>query len=468
MLPAQLAHIRHEFSRNFWPSDPLEQKLNLEQLHIAAQGIRNFTLSPLFGGLATLIALPWAPVPTLCLWYAVMLATAIFLRPLRTRIADIPLHLANRRKIQISLLVIELPVQALWILYIPLCWVTGDPANNCYLLLFMLASVTVTLRIYGPCMALLAPVMALYMPFMVIYRLHTGTRMDVIMALVQFSYACLLLLFAWHHHRISRENALQRFTIQDMATDLAQARDDAVRANQAKSAFLASMSHELRTPMNAIIGFSDLIRSNIFGPLAPPQYREYIDNIHTSSQHLLMLINDVLDLSKIEAGRRELTDSRIDVSPLLHDVTCFVQPQADQRQITIRIDTPQDCVLTADERAIRQIMINLLSNAIKFSPEKGEIRIYAQRSNTDELALGVTDQGIGMDEVGIKKALEPYGQVATSTARKSTDADIGTGLGLPIAKALIEAHGATFRIQSSVGTGTDIQGVFPAIRAEFL
>lgn len=465
MHPAPIARIRREISTIFWPTDPLEQKLSLEQLHIAAQGIRNFTLSPLFGGLAVLIALPWVPVFSLCLWYAAMLATAVFLRPVRARIAAMPVEIVNRHKIQIALLAVEVPVQALWAIYVPLCWVTGDPANNCYLLLFLLASVTVAVRIYGPCTELLVPVLALYLPFMLLYRLHTGTGMDLVMALVQLSYAGLLVLFAWHHHRITRENARQRFTIQDMAGDLALARDEAVRANLAKSAFLASMSHELRTPMNAIIGFSDLIRSNVYGPVTPPPYRDYIDSIHTSSQHLLMLINDVLDLSKIEAGRRELCDSRIDVAPLLHDAVCFVQPQADQRALSVIVDAPQDAVLTADERAIRQILINLLSNAVKFSPEGTTVRLYARHAAAGGLALGVVDQGVGMDEAGIKKALEPYGQVATTTTRNGTEN--GTGLGLPIAKALIEAHGAIFEIESAVGTGTEIRGVFLAERVSF-
>ncbi|MGB8602460.1 MAG: histidine kinase dimerization/phospho-acceptor domain-containing protein [Rhizomicrobium sp.] len=445
-------------------------KLSLEQLHVAAQGIRKFTLSPVFGALCVLVMLPSAPKPWLYIWYAAMLVTALVLRPIRARIAAIPHDPSHRRQILLSLLVVEIPVQILWALFVPLCWVAGDAANNCVLLIFLLASLTVVVRLYGPCIELLVPVLVLYLPFVVLYSLHTGTYMDAAMPVLQLAYAILLGMFAWHHHQISAETARQRFTIQAMAEDLAQARDEAVRANLAKSAFLASMSHELRTPMNAIIGFSDLIRSKVYGPLTPPQYSDYVDNIHVSGQHLLTLINDVLDLSKIEAGKRELCDSRIDVSPLLHDALCFVQPLADQCAITIAIEAEEDAVLIADERATRQILINLLSNAIKFSSQGATVRLYARPATQGGLDLGVADQGVGMTAAGIQKALEPYGQVAATTKQQSSPKGNGlgngqgTGLGLPIAKALIEAHDAIFHIKSAIGVGTEIWGEFPDFR----
>lgn len=457
--------LERYFVQAYRPQDTLGQKLSLEQLHIAAQGIRNFTIAPIFGGLCMLVMLPWGPKPWLYLWYAITLVVALILRPIRARIAAMPKDAAHRNKLLGALLAVELPVQVLWVIFVPLCWITGNSANNCFLLLFLLASLTVAVRLYGPCIELLVPVLVLYLPFVLLYSLHTGTYMDIAMPVLQLAYAVLLGLFAWHHHQISTETARQRFTIQAMAEDLAQARDEAIRANMAKSAFLASMSHELRTPMNAIIGFSDLIRSDVYGPVNPPQYRDYVDNIHVSGQHLLTLINDVLDLSKIEAGKRELTDSRIDVSPLLHDVTCFVQPQAEQGAITITIDATDDTVLIADERAARQILINLLSNAIKFSPAGASVCLYARPADRGGLNLGVSDQGVGMNAAGIQKALEPYGQVAATTKPSTTGGSgQGTGLGLPIAKALIEAHDALFHIKSAIGMGTEIWGEFPASR----
>jgi PAS domain S-box-containing protein len=236
------------------------------------------------------------------------------------------------------------------------------------------------------------------------------------------------------------------------------ARADAETANRAKSRFLASMSHELRTPLNAIIGFSDLIRSSVFGPISPARYAAYIEDIHHSGTHLLSLINDVLDMAKIEAQKFELHRSPFPLYRLADSALLLVRPQALIKDLTLECDVPDEgLMLDADERAMRQVLANLLSNAVKFTDNGGTVRLFAEQFDDGSLALGVEDNGTGMDAAGVATALEPFGQIHHDVTAERT----GTGLGLPLAKALIERHDAAFHIESEPGTGTRIWAVFP-------
>ena len=239
--------------------------------------------------------------------------------------------------------------------------------------------------------------------------------------------------------------------------ELETARADAEAANRAKSRFLASMSHELRTPLNAIIGFSDMIRSRVFGPLTPLRYAHYVEDIHRSGTHLLNLINDVLDMAKIEAQKFELHSTKFPLSRLAESALLLVRPQALAKDLTLECDVPdENLLLEADERGMRQVLVNLLSNAVKFTDGGGTVRLFAEPQATGGLAIGVEDTGAGMDANGIVTALEPFGQVQNHSATENA----GTGLGLPLAKALIECHGASFHIESELGVGTRIWAEF--------
>ncbi len=235
---------------------------------------------------------------------------------------------------------------------------------------------------------------------------------------------------------------------------------DACAANDAKSAFLANMSHELRTPLNAVIGFSELIRSEPFGPLGHVRYGEYIDDIRNSGAHLLSLINDILDLSRLDAGKADLNEKVFSLSQCLRDCCRSMEPQARHAGLDLVADIAPDLpLLNADERRIKQIVLNLLSNAIKFTPEKGRVTIQATMTECGP-RLCVRDTGIGMSKEDLPKALEEFGQIDSSLSRKFE----GSGLGLPLTRKLAELHDARFEIESQPGLGTTVTVMFPMAR----
>jgi len=235
-----------------------------------------------------------------------------------------------------------------------------------------------------------------------------------------------------------------------IAEGLRQARIAAEQASIAKSRFLAGMSHELRTPLNAIIGFSDLMRIGIYGAVQPQRYSEYVDVIHTSAHHLLALINDLLDLSKIEAGKMNLDIKPLETTALGAALKSLMGQMAEQKGLTLSIIDPELPVVHGDERAVRQILINLVSNAIKFTPGGGRVTLCFRHAEAGGTDITVTDTGPGLTEEEIEIALEPYGQVQSNPATRQE----GTGLGLPMVKALAELHGGDLKLVSHKGQGT--------------
>ncbi len=222
-------------------------------------------------------------------------------------------------------------------------------------------------------------------------------------------------------------------------------------ASQSKTDFLASMSHELRTPLNAINGFSDIMKKEMFGPLGDPRYKEYISDILFSGQHLLTLINDILDMSKIEAGKMTLNTEVVFLHDMIAQVGRIIRGRADEAQLNLDISTQEVHEIEADPRAVKQILINLLTNAIKFTPEGGTVSVELVEKKSG-IIIKVKDTGIGISEENIKRLAKPFEQVA-GTENKLNE---GTGLGLALSKSLIELHGGNFKIESKVGEGTTV------------
>ncbi|MBC7906519.1 MAG: PAS domain S-box protein [Rhodospirillaceae bacterium] len=231
-------------------------------------------------------------------------------------------------------------------------------------------------------------------------------------------------------------------------------------ANKAKSELLANMSHELRTPLNAIIGFAEIMKTEMFGPLGAAKYTEYVSDIHSSGRHLLELINDVLDVSAIEAGKLTLFEERVPLDALIAAAARMVAERAESQGIALHMDAVQDVEVVVDQRRFKQVLINLLSNAVKFTPAGGQVSISVDLAKDHRLAISVSDTGIGMTADEIDLAVQVFGQVDGSLQRRHE----GTGLGLPICMGIMERHGGSLRLLSIKGKGTTAIATLPSVR----
>jgi PAS domain S-box-containing protein len=239
---------------------------------------------------------------------------------------------------------------------------------------------------------------------------------------------------------------------------LGQAKEEADSANRSKSQFLATMSHELRTPLNAIIGFADMMQNEIMGPIGNEKYRSYSADIHASGEHLLQIINDILDLTKAEAGMLELHEEVVDLTDVIGSVACLSSGSIKNGGLTIKIDLPASLpLLRADERKTRQILFNLIGNAVKFTPAGGHIEVAGRFGPQSGISITVADTGIGIAAADLPRVLIPFVQVDSQISRQYD----GTGLGLPTAKALIELHGGVLELKSTPGLGTEATFIFP-------
>jgi len=252
----------------------------------------------------------------------------------------------------------------------------------------------------------------------------------------------------------------QESVLISLTTRLEAARDSAEAASRAKSEFLASMSHELRTPLNAIIGFSEIMSGEMFGPLGRPAYKDYAEDILHSGTHLLRIVNDILDVSKAEAGMLNLADDVVDLGQVVEDCLRLVRARAEQKTVAIETDLPDAPLrVSGDRLRLKQILLNLLSNAVKFTPA-GSVRVTLRAAEAQGVILQVADTGIGVAERDLARVMEPFTQVESSLSRSHE----GTGLGLPLSRVLVELHGGELSLDSVLGEGTVATVRLPAGR----
>ncbi len=256
-------------------------------------------------------------------------------------------------------------------------------------------------------------------------------------------------------------DAITPFLLRDAQEALLRAKSEAEIANRAKSEFLAAMSHELRTPLNAILGFSDALRSRVFDLGCQYQCSHYLDDIHEAGQHLLVLVNDILDIAAIEAGKLGMHAEATDLAVIVAASLILVESRAREKDIRFAIHIPAALPrLMIDQRRVKQVLVNLLSNAVKFTPQGGHIVISVTLTPDGGLALSVSDDGIGMDAEELSLALSPFGQAGNPYVRNIE----GSGLGLPLSMGLMAAHDGALEVSSEKGSGTTVTAVFPKER----
>ncbi|HEY4264915.1 MAG TPA: HAMP domain-containing sensor histidine kinase [Micropepsaceae bacterium] len=310
--------------------------------------------------------------------------------------------------------------------------------------------------------------LASYLPMgsMLFLRCVASQQMtDMVLASLVPLYAIQVFLDSVHISDRWDDEALIRFSHEDLSRELEETRDEALMkraeaesANTSKTAFLANMSHELRTPLNAILGFSEIIARECLGAVGNPRYKEYAGDIHNSGAHLLSLINDLLDVAKIESGRMEIEPQVIETRRTLDGALKFVSARARERGQTLSISVADDAaILYADERALKQIVINLVSNAVKFTHDGGHIEMTAKRNNTGDFDLTVADNGPGIPKDKIGKIFKPFSRVDN----RYDSGNSGTGLGLALVRGLAELHGGRAWLESEEGGGTRVHVVLP-------
>ncbi|MGH6933634.1 MAG: ATP-binding response regulator [Dongiaceae bacterium] len=262
-----------------------------------------------------------------------------------------------------------------------------------------------------------------------------------------------------HKWRVEQELLTAHALLKNQYVQVEAARGKAEKASRLKTEFLANISHELRTPLNSIIGFSEMIAGEPHGPIGSPKYQSYVHDIHTSGLHLLGVVNDILDISKLEVGEFELQIEEVDVAEAIDTAIRIVGERAQRAGVQINADVASTLpCMRGDARRVRQILLNLLSNSIKFTDAGGKVTVSANQTEDGGILLSVADTGIGIAPEDVDRAMAPFGQVDGKLNRMHD----GTGLGLPLAKSLTELHGGDFRLESAVGRGTTVTLSFRA------
>jgi two-component system cell cycle sensor histidine kinase PleC len=406
----------------------------------------------------------WTGALTAGIWTsAVLVIHAVMITMCRHFLAEPPASI-NTRQWRLRFVLVDLFFGLAW-MFILIHPVSSDDQASTFMLFVMLLVVAVASMLASSVpMAVFAATVPVTAAVALNFALKGDLR-DYILAVMAVTAQGYFLLLAYRLYSTTLASLEARAEKDALIGELEtaktisdEARHRAEAANIAKSRFLAQMSHELRTPLNAILGFSEVMKSEIFGPHQVAAYKDYCNDIHNSGVHLLGLINEILDLSRVEAGRYELNEEAVSLAHVVGECAHLLQMRARNRGLTIHelfeTDMPRSW---ADERAVRQICLNILGNAIKFTPQGGEIWLKAGWTASGGQYISVKDTGPGIPEEEIPIVLASFGQGSNSIK----SAEQGAGLGLPIAKSLVDLHGGTFTLKSKLRIGTEVLVTFP-------
>ncbi len=464
-LTQELRNARHALTND--PDREAAQMIGLMRLF--AQTSRDAT--PAMGLVALTVGVAatlWVPIDTVVYWTSgVCVSLAILLwesvRFLSAKDAE-----SKARSWRLKLVLAQTLVGISWAFLVGMLLRSQDEHARTFVLVVMMMIAAMTAMVASALPTAVAGGLAPVTAATMLAIGPTGVLQTVVSTALSIIILVYFVLLANRLHRGSIDGLFFQAEKDSLIAELEQAKlnsDEARRraeeANLAKSRFLASMSHELRTPLNAILGFSEVMKGELFGKHGVPAYRDYANDIHGSGQHLLALINEILDLSRVEAGRYELREESVSLGHVVEDCVRLLQLRAKNRGIETRVAIDSALPrIWADERAVRQIVLNLLSNAIKFTPTGGSVVIEAALSQAGGQYFCVRDTGPGIPEEEIPMVLSTFGR--GSLALKN--AEEGTGLGLPIVKGLVELHGGEFRLESKVREGTQVTVTFPPER----
>jgi two-component system, cell cycle sensor histidine kinase PleC len=420
--------------------------------------------------LAAALALYWAPKEHVLAWTVAAFASLSLARATALRLDRLDEAKINVKLWRKRFVLAELAHAVVWASLAALLPSVATPSAYLFLIVTLLLSsafnTMVTATVPTAVYAAIAPSSIVALG----YTLFIAEGEDARVALFDLAIAAHVFFYALarRFHQLASEGLFFRAEKNELIAELEQSKansDEARRraedANLAKSRFLATMSHELRTPLNAILGFSEVLEGELYGAHSVPAYRDYARDIRASGQHLLMLINEILDLSRVEAGRYELKEESVSLVGVAQDCRHLLQLRAQKRGIEI-VEAVESSLprIWADERAVRQIVLNLLTNAIKFTPQGGRVTFKVGWTGVGGQYVAIKDTGPGIPEEEIAIVLSPFGR--GSLAQKN--AEEGSGLGLPIVKGLVELHGGRFVLKSKLREGTEAIVVFPPQR----
>ncbi len=420
-------------------------------------------------GVVAAIAATWISIAVVLAWMCVNIGALSLAHRLAVRFLAAPTADIDVRRQRREFIVTETVQGLIWAVIVCLVSQADAPAARtaalAMLLLVAAANATITASIPAAVCGALTPMALTIAIFLRPTSFSDGTVPLIALA---FGTQLYFMLLAKKLHAASLEALSFQAEKDELIAELERAKTNsdlarrrAEEANLAKSRFLATMSHELRTPLNAILGFSEVMKGELFGSHIVASYKEYSSDIHASGQHLLMLINEILDLSRIEAGRFDLKEEAVDLAQVVEDCRHLLALRAKKRNVAVdEAIEPSLRRIWADERAVRQVALNLLSNAVKFTPPGGTIKIKVGWTSSGGQYFSVRDSGPGIPEEEIPVIMSSFGRGALA----HKNADEGSGLGLPIVKGLVELHGGAFTLKSKLHEGTEVTVIFPSGR----